>query len=416
MRFFAVKSGLVGATLLAAPTFFSSGGVSLFQDAAVFAQNSQQSSLVLELQQMRQEIAELRDLIERQQYQIRQLQDAPGVPGVNTLSSGNTVSQVDTPQVRPINSSPAVGTEGVAPTEQTAVTESTDQGFYRPFSGGAEFEELNPEVVSAVQQAQQQELQNGGGGSFPPAVDRSIPAADSRVPIVSAPVNNSAAGIPSQVVPRRPSTSTQVTQGGIVPVPSSGAPSAVTPSTTSSISVGASLPGSSPQAAASSSATVNVPRPVLTVPPTVASGESAPAVGSVASIQPVPEPALLAEDVLYQQGFELLKQFKYDDAVAVFQQQLKQYPAGSYADDGLYWIAESMYLNRKLAESKTYFKSISDNFPQSPRVPDAMLKTAYIEQDQGNQIEARILLQEIIQYHPRSDAAISAKNRLEELQ
>ena len=37
-----------------------------------------------------------------------------------------------------------------------------------------------------------------------------------------------------------------------------------------------------------------------------------------------------------------------------------------------------------------------------------MLKTAYIEQEQGNQIEARILLQEIIQFHPRSNAAISA--------
>ena len=74
-----------------------------------------------------------------------------------------------------------------------------------------------------------------------------------------------------------------------------------------------------------------------------------------------------------------------------------------------------MHVNRSLDDSKRYFKAIIDKFAQSSRLPDAMLKTAYIEQEQGNQIEARILLQEIIQYHPRSNAAISAKNRLAEL-
>jgi len=44
-----------------------------------------------------------------------------------------------------------------------------------------------------------------------------------------------------------------------------------------------------------------------------------------------------------------------------------------------------------------------------------MLKLAYIEQEQGNIIEARILLQEILQFHPKSDAALSAKNRLAEI-
>ena len=45
-----------------------------------------------------------------------------------------------------------------------------------------------------------------------------------------------------------------------------------------------------------------------------------------------------------------------------------------------------------------------------------MLRMAYIEQEQGNHMEARILLNEIIQYHPRSDAVHAAKNRLAELE
>jgi len=125
--------------------------------------------------------------------------------------------------------------------------------------------------------------------------------------------------------------------------------------------------------------------------------------------------ATLSEQDYYQQGFDLLKQSKHDQAVSVFKQQINDYPNGELVDDAYYWIAESMYVNRSLDTSKQYFKTIIDKFAQSPRVPDAMLKTAYIEQEQGNQIEARILLQEIIQFHPRSNAAISAKNRLTDL-
>ncbi|MEM7357549.1 MAG: tol-pal system protein YbgF [Pseudomonadota bacterium] len=130
---------------------------------------------------------------------------------------------------------------------------------------------------------------------------------------------------------------------------------------------------------------------------------------------PSPAPVVLSEQDYYQQGFNLLKQSRHDQAVDMFKQQISNYPQGSYADDAHYWIAESKYVNRALDESKLYFRAIISNFAQSPRMPDAMLKTAYIEQEQGNEIEARILLQEIIQYHPRSNAAISAKNRLAEL-
>ena len=111
----------------------------------------------------------------------------------------------------------------------------------------------------------------------------------------------------------------------------------------------------------------------------------------------------------------MLKESKHQEAVTVFQQQIKSYPQGERADDAYYWIAESMYVNRKLSIAKENYKAIVQGYPKSERLPDAMLKLAYIEQEQGNIIEARILLQEIMQFHPKSDAALSAKNRLSEL-
>jgi len=91
---------------------------------------------------------------------------------------------------------------------------------------------------------------------------------------------------------------------------------------------------------------------------------------------------------------------------------LQAHPKGDLADDAHYWIAEAMHVSRKLDVAKVHLKAIINDYPQSRRLPDAMLKTAYIEQSQGNQIEARILFQEIVNSHPQSDAAIAAKNQL----
>jgi tol-pal system protein YbgF len=123
-------------------------------------------------------------------------------------------------------------------------------------------------------------------------------------------------------------------------------------------------------------------------------------------------PVVLPEQDYYAQGFELLKQSKYEQAASVFEQQLTAHPRGDLADDAHYWIAEAMHVSRRLDVAKVHLKAIISDYPQSRRVPDAMLKTAYIEQSQGNQIEARILFQEVVNMHPQSDAAIAAKNQL----
>jgi len=157
------------------------------------------------------------------------------------------------------------------------------------------------------------------------------------------------------------------------------------------------------------SGVISVPRaPTTTLPSS--SSSSLPNEVATAPIQ-----AKFSEEDYYQQGFELLKEAEHDRAVQIFQEQIASYPQGELVDDAYYWIAESKYVNRDLTGSKQNFKTIIERYKQSPRLPDAMLKTAYIEQEQGNVIEARILLQEIVQFYPRSNAAISAKNRLGDL-
>jgi tol-pal system protein YbgF len=246
----------------------------------------------------------------------------------------------------------------------------------------------NPEVVSAARQSRQ------ANNTYPPVIDRSIGSpAGSPAPAVSQGPGSQSAPIPSAVEP--------------VAEPNLAVPPAVSAGPGSAVGNPSVIDGGG---AMQVPATAN--RGVIQVPtrPT-----QVPQSNSTVVTPTVPIAPIVSEEDYYQQGFDLLKQSRYVQAVDVFKEQIARYPNGGFADDAHYWVAESMYLNRSLAESKQYFRAIIDNFQQSPRLPDAMLKTAYIEQEQGNEIEARILLQEIIQYHPRSDAAISAKNRLEKL-
>jgi len=145
------------------------------------------------------------------------------------------------------------------------------------------------------------------------------------------------------------------------------------------------------------------------IPTSVNGVNPAPAQQAIANLSTIPE------NDYYQQGFGLLKESKHDQAVMVFKKQIQQYPQGELADDAYYWIAESLYVSRKLDLSKENFRAIIQGYSSSERAPDAMLKLAYIEQEQGNIIESRILLQEVIQFYPQSDAALSAKNRLSQI-
>lgn len=357
--------------------------VMMATSGSVFAQYNAQANRVLEMQQLRQEIAELRGMLERQQYRIQQLERArSGVP----IQEGATMQEsAANYRERRVNSE----------TVQNSRISRSQSGIGESQSAGS---------VAANDQSMGDNPEAAG---YAPVVDLSI---------VGEPMNsdqpvdtptNSSIGIPQQSPsgsvgqPQTISNPTMRSDRIAEPVVATGSVGVIGIPQDTASSVDDRQSVGSPQVGEQTQSST------LGQSSSEAEGASAVKVTAIS--------AVLSEQEYYKQGFELLKQFKYDEAVDVFKAQIDQYPTGSLADDGHYWIAESMYLNRNLTESKKYFRAIIDNFTQSPRLPDAMLKTAYIEQERGNEIEARILLQEIIQFHPRSDAAISAKNRLDKL-
>ena len=89
----------------------------------------------------------------------------------------------------------------------------------------------------------------------------------------------------------------------------------------------------------------------------------------------------LEEQEAYDQAFDLLKKSLYEDSIAQFQQFADTWPSSQLADDAYYWMSEARYVNREFELALTGFRTVVSRYPNSQRVPEALLKVGYIQYD-----------------------------------
>jgi tol-pal system protein YbgF len=159
----------------------------------------------------------------------------------------------------------------------------------------------------------------------------------------------------------------------------------------------------------------------LVAPPLLKNASDLPAqVQSTASLTPLPAaPAseVRKEGDLYQGAFGLLKEKKYLEATTQFKIFLTTYPESSYVPNAHYWLGE-LYLAQSpsaKADAKKEFSLLRTQYPQHPKVPDAMLKMASIEYEQGDQKIAIESFKKIVSTYPGTSAANLAQAKLDSL-
>jgi len=126
--------------------------------------------------------------------------------------------------------------------------------------------------------------------------------------------------------------------------------------------------------------------------------------------------ATAAEQAAYDSAFEMLKQGRYGEAIAAFENILAQYPNGALADDSNYWIGEAWYVTRDYERALDIFKQVVARYPDSPRVPEALLKIGYVQNEVGAKAEACRTFSQVINRYPGSRVAISAQTRRKRLE
>lgn len=118
------------------------------------------------------------------------------------------------------------------------------------------------------------------------------------------------------------------------------------------------------------------------------------------------------EQAAYAQAFDALKNANYPAAITGFRQYLTSYPQGSIADNAQYWLGEAYYVTRDFPNAAYAFKAVTDQWPNSRKVPDAMVKLGFSQFEMKRYGEARVTLSEVTRRFPDSDAARLANERL----
>ena len=118
---------------------------------------------------------------------------------------------------------------------------------------------------------------------------------------------------------------------------------------------------------------------------------------------------------MYDKAFNLLRAGRYRHAVSAFQAFLQAHPHDKRAARAQYWVAETDYVERDYPSAEQAFKALVDGYPQSKRVPNALLKMGYIAKWQGHPNKARTTWQGLIARYPGTMAAQVARNSLTNL-
>ena len=140
-----------------------------------------------------------------------------------------------------------------------------------------------------------------------------------------------------------------------------------------------------------------------------AGGDAVPALS--AALKPVtPE-----QQKEYDAAFDLMKQGNYERSIKAFREFNAKHPGSGLADNAQYWIAEGAYVQRHYKQALDEFNKVLNGYPQSQKLPDALLKIGYVQYELGAYDKARKALNDVLARFPNTTAAKLAGARLDKM-
>jgi tol-pal system protein YbgF len=119
----------------------------------------------------------------------------------------------------------------------------------------------------------------------------------------------------------------------------------------------------------------------------------------------------LSKYALYKAAQERLDGGDVKGARLLFRELVENWGADPLAANSQYWIGESYYRERLWREAVYEFHKVMDNFPESDKVPDALLKIGFAFEHVGLTDDARVFLDEVQRRYPKSSAARLAREK-----
>ena len=117
----------------------------------------------------------------------------------------------------------------------------------------------------------------------------------------------------------------------------------------------------------------------------------------------------------YEEALRIVDRRDYRAAILRFKDFLKKYPNSDYSDNAQYWVGECHYALREFEQAILEFDAVRRKYPNGAKVPAALLKQGFAFAELGDKVDARLILQELVDRYPQSEEAGKAKQKLKTL-
>ena len=120
----------------------------------------------------------------------------------------------------------------------------------------------------------------------------------------------------------------------------------------------------------------------------------------------------LSEDEIYRLAKQAFDQGDSDAARKKFQELIEKYPKSERADNAQFWIGEIYYREKWYEKAILEYQKVIENYPKGNKVPASLLKQGLAFLNLGDKNNSRLILEELIKKHPKSNEAKIAKDKV----
>ncbi len=123
---------------------------------------------------------------------------------------------------------------------------------------------------------------------------------------------------------------------------------------------------------------------------------------------------------LYDQGLDAMINHKYQEAVRIFQDMLKQFPDDEYSDNAMFWLGHVHFSQKRFDQAEASFHQVLSQYEHRPttqgyKTPDAIYMLGKIAESRNDKIRSEYYFKEVMKRFPGSTAASNAEEYLKKL-
>ena len=116
---------------------------------------------------------------------------------------------------------------------------------------------------------------------------------------------------------------------------------------------------------------------------------------------------------IYDQGLELFRASKFNEAYKTFSDYISKYPKGKMAPNSRFWLGDCYYNQQEYELAILEYQKVIADYPSDGKAPAALLKQGLAFEKLKDNETAKIVYNKLMKEYPKSDQVETAKKRIE---